>query len=152
MIEEESSKPSSVNEDDYQVGYKRPPKAHQFKKGQSGNPRGRKKGSKGYDTLMREQLTQKIKVSVGGKVKVVAFAEALIMSLKRRALEGDRAAIAQLIPLIQRYALLEADEEPWDLSVLDDDEFEEFERLLGKISVMGENKPESQSDNNTNSM
>ena len=26
---------------DYEVGYKRPPKEHQFKKGVSGNPKGR---------------------------------------------------------------------------------------------------------------
>lgn len=31
------------DEKEYEVGYKKPPKNHQFKKGQSGNPKGRKK-------------------------------------------------------------------------------------------------------------
>ena len=30
---------------DNEVGYRRPPVAHQFKKGQSGNPKGQRKGS-----------------------------------------------------------------------------------------------------------
>ena len=33
-------------DDDYDVGYKKPPKTKQFKKGKSGNPGGRPKGSK----------------------------------------------------------------------------------------------------------
>ena len=31
----------SNDNDDYEVGYGRPPKSGQFKKGQSGNPKGR---------------------------------------------------------------------------------------------------------------
>jgi len=31
---------------DYEVGYKKPPKQGRFKKGQSGNPRGRPSGTK----------------------------------------------------------------------------------------------------------
>jgi Family of unknown function (DUF5681) len=32
---------------DYDIGYKKPPKAHQFAKGQSGNPNGRPKRPEG---------------------------------------------------------------------------------------------------------
>ena len=39
-------------DDDYAVGYKKPPLHTRFKKGQSGNPRGRPKGSKNFSTLL----------------------------------------------------------------------------------------------------
>ena len=34
----------SNNDDEYQVGYGKPSREHQWKPGQSGNPRGRPKG------------------------------------------------------------------------------------------------------------
>src|SRR5262245_4838454 len=37
---------SSTEPDEYKVGYGKPPKDTQFRKGQSGNPKGRPKGSK----------------------------------------------------------------------------------------------------------
>ena len=36
---------TSNSKREYEVGYKKPPKEGQFKKGQSGNPRGRPKGT-----------------------------------------------------------------------------------------------------------
>jgi uncharacterized protein DUF5681 len=39
---------------DYTIGFGRPPAAHRFKPGQSGNPRGRPKGRKNFDTMVRE--------------------------------------------------------------------------------------------------
>ena len=42
------------------IGYKRPPKATQFQKGQSGNPRGRPRGSKNLSTLISEALDEKL--------------------------------------------------------------------------------------------
>ena len=39
-------KPRPPGPRDYEVGYGKPPKEHRFKKGQSGNPRGRPKDAK----------------------------------------------------------------------------------------------------------
>ena len=40
-----TEEPAEVSMSGYKVGYGKPPKATQFKKGKSGNPRGRPKGS-----------------------------------------------------------------------------------------------------------
>jgi hypothetical protein len=38
-------------DDDYGVGYRKPPKASRWRKGQSGNPRGRQKGARNLNSL-----------------------------------------------------------------------------------------------------
>lgn len=50
------------DDDDYEVGYKKPPKHSQFKKGQSGNSKGRPKGSKNANTLIHEIANEVITV------------------------------------------------------------------------------------------
>lgn len=57
---------SDGDEPAYEVGYKRPPKDHQFRKGKSGNPKGRPKGSKGFGTLVRENLAKPVQVRFDG--------------------------------------------------------------------------------------
>jgi hypothetical protein len=46
-------RPNRQNRDS-DVGYGRPPRAHQFKPGQSGNPTGRPRGAKSEATMLRE--------------------------------------------------------------------------------------------------
>ena len=51
---------------DYEVGYGKPPRHTRFKKGQSGNPRGRPSGSKNLKTLLNEALNERVVVTEEG--------------------------------------------------------------------------------------
>ena len=94
---------SGSDDDDrpYEVGYGKPPKATRFRKGQSGNPRGRPKGAQGLRSLLEEALAQEITVSEGGRTTRISKREALILSLITKALKGDMRAAAQLLRLME---------------------------------------------------
>jgi hypothetical protein len=68
----------------YDVGYGKPPKKTQWKKGQSGNPGGAKACKKNPKPLMQslaEQLNEPVSITKGGKSKLVPLSEALVMKL-----------------------------------------------------------------------
>lgn len=84
------------DDSDYEVGYGRPPKNKQFKKGESGNPRGRPKGAKGFIASLERELAAKITVREGDKETEISKAEALAKRLTEKALKGDIGAIKML--------------------------------------------------------
>jgi hypothetical protein len=74
-------------EPDYEVGYKKPPKHSQFKKGQSGNPRGRPRGSKNFSTKLREAADEKVSITEkNGKRRKVSLEEVAIKRFLRKAI------------------------------------------------------------------
>jgi len=75
-----------------QVGYCQPPKQHQFKPGQSGNPKGRPKGTPTFQDVMTKEAAKLIKVKQGDKIIHVPKVEALARRIFGLALEGDLAA------------------------------------------------------------
>lgn len=79
------------------VGFSRPPREHQFKPGRSGNPKGRPKGSKSAQTILREILTRKISARVGGKVVQMTVCQAIFTKIAEDALKGDPKAASFLI-------------------------------------------------------
>ncbi|WP_308515820.1 DUF5681 domain-containing protein [Sphingomonas flavescens] len=113
------------------VGYKRPPKAHQFQKGISGNPRGRKKRTSDFAAILQGELTETVDLKVGDKRKSVPIVKALVMRLLREAVLGPRTLLIPTLQFIERHAIGASDCEP-DLSLLDDEEFDALERLLKK--------------------
>ncbi len=74
---------------DYDVGYKKPPSSGQFRRGHSGNPRGRPKGRKNFKTDLEEELFQTIQVNESGSLSVITKQRALIKRMLERALKGD---------------------------------------------------------------
>ena len=86
------------------VGYRRPPVASRFKPGQSGNPRGRPKGSKNIDTLCRSLLARKVTIQENGGRRKVSAVEAILLAAIQRAVRGDNRAARLLIDLNHRIA------------------------------------------------
>jgi hypothetical protein len=86
----------------YRVGYGKPPKARQFKRGRSGNPKGRPKGSLNLATDLTAELGEHITVREDGRSRKVSKQRALIKSLMAKALQGDVRATAALLALYAR--------------------------------------------------
>lgn len=83
------SKKSKRADADYEVGYGKPPKARQFKKGESGNPRGRPPKSKNMNTLLDEELDRLITLRDGNGVRQISTREAIVKQMIQDALKGD---------------------------------------------------------------
>jgi Family of unknown function (DUF5681) len=88
----------------YQVGYGRPPRAHQFKPGRSGNPKGRPKGAKNEDTILFEIMNRPIEIREGGRARKISVLAAILLKFAESALRGDPKSAAFLL---NRYGLAE---------------------------------------------
>ncbi len=93
------------------VGYKKPPTTNQFKKGQSGNPRGRPRNrgpAVPYDTLLGQMVT----IREDGRERRVTAAEAFLLHLTKRGLEGDSVAAGASLAAIEVARLSSQRREP----------------------------------------
>jgi hypothetical protein len=87
------------------VGYCSPPKAHQFRKGRSGNPRGRKTGEENMIAIFKRLATRRVKVNDNGRFRMLPLAEAIILQNIKAALQRNSNAVANMFRLAE-----EADE------------------------------------------
>jgi hypothetical protein len=71
------------------IGWGHPPVHHRFRKGQSGNPRGRPRRSKRVEDAILKVLNRKVRFGE----KRVTIAEALINGLRRETMDGNRRAM-----------------------------------------------------------
>ncbi len=96
---------------EYEIGYRRPPSRTRFRKGQSGNPKGRPKGTKNLKTDLFEELNQPISLREGNKEIRVTKQRAMVKSLMARSLKGDPRSAALLLNMMARF---------FDVAELDD--------------------------------
>ena len=74
------------------VGYMNPPEHTQFKKGKSGNPRGRPRKREDLNTVLHRVLNRKVRVK--DNEQKLPIRDALIWKLRDLALQGDKQAMA----------------------------------------------------------
>src|SRR5665213_2965885 len=60
------------------IGYGRPPKATRFRKGRSGNPKGRPSGDENLLSVFKRMVTKRIKIKEGDKSRTITMADAII--------------------------------------------------------------------------
>ena len=85
--------------DDYEIGYGKPPKHGRFKKGRSGNPKGRPKGNRDFSTDLLETLRAPVQLTEKGRPKTVSTQQAALLRLREKALGGNARALDRLIDL-----------------------------------------------------
>jgi hypothetical protein len=89
----------------YPVGYGKPPVHTQFKKGVSGNSRGKKKGQKGLKAVVEDVFQQKVSIRTARGIRKVTKLDALVQKLMNDALTGDARAVMHIVRLAKEAGL-----------------------------------------------
>ena len=126
-----------------EVGYGKPPRHTQFRKGVSGNPRGRPKGTRTWATILKRTLQERVVINENGVRKTVTKLEAMFKQWGNKAASGDLLATRHLTPL---YIAAEAETAPeLDRSSLSETDQKVMARFLQRLQ-----KPDKGEDNGNN--
>jgi hypothetical protein len=97
----------STDDQDYDLGYGKPPKTTQWKPGQSGNPKGRPKKIKDFDKLLDRELSETVRITDGGETKLVSKRELIMKRVINEALRGDRAILKLVLSFMKNHLSVE---------------------------------------------
>ena len=92
---------------DYEVGYGKPPKESQFKKGVTGNSKGRPKKATDITSIISSTLDETITVSEGNSTRELTVEEATNLALINKAMKGDLSAADEVMKKAKSYSLIE---------------------------------------------
>jgi hypothetical protein len=94
--ENRSDKPESES-----AGYCNPPLHTRFKRGHSGNPKGRPKGTLNMATVLAKILRERVVINEHGKRKTVTKLEAALKQVTNKAASGELKALQLLAALVR---------------------------------------------------
>jgi hypothetical protein len=129
----------------YDVGYGKPPQRTQYRKGRSGNPKGRPKGTLNLATVLERTKREPVIIRVNGRPKKITKLQAAVTQVANKAATGDLKAV-QLLAALVRYMEERATKAGFSSSVPE----EVDERVvLGILERMGVANTEAEDDDNT---
>ena len=114
---------------DPSTGYKRPPRRHQFKPGQSGNPKGRPKGARSLESVLAQELQQTVLVRENGRPRTLRKLEVIVRKLVNAGLQGGAKDLELLLRMLVR--LPAPDDAPGRIDHLTAAEQAILDRFLG---------------------
>src|SRR5215469_2140867 len=94
-----TGRPMPETKRDYAANYRKPPEHTRFKKGQSGNPRGRP--AKNLPALLAAALNEKVTVTENGKRRQVTKREAVTAQLVNKSASAELRATKMLIDMLR---------------------------------------------------
>src|SRR5690606_8572638 len=83
-----------------------PPTHSRFKKGQSGNCKGRPRSRKSDSTGVAALLSEPVKVKADGKVRDMSPFEASLRKLAKKAVDGHLPSILKFIRICEEYSVI----------------------------------------------
>src|ERR1700676_4183702 len=92
---------SSTTDSTYEVGYGKPPKANQFPKGRTGNPRGKRRGEENTISAFKRVVSKRVKIKEGEQVRTMTLAEAVILKNYAAALQKNPFAMSNIYRLAE---------------------------------------------------
>lgn len=116
-------------QDEESVGYRRPPKSGQFKPGQSGNPKGRKKHVANFKTDLTDELRETITVRENGRERKITKQRAFVKALMALAIKGDIRAINALVACTRNFG---TGSDPPSVDDIDIEDLDVLENYLGR--------------------
>lgn len=135
--EQEPAHGSSVEA--YAVGYGKPPVDTRWKKGQSGNPGGRKKKAPSFAQDLVDELGLRITINEGGRPSRVTKSRALAKSLLANSLRGKVGTTRLTLERMDRLGLTKAPEKPSDSEWLELTD-EVLDELIAKATRVRANR------------
>ena len=94
----------------------RPDHRTRFKKGQSGNPRGRPKGSKSHKALFRQVLFRPVRIKDNQTVRTVPRIVAAAEVCLNNAMKGDLRSFAKIMEMAREMELFKPDAESSEIT------------------------------------
>jgi hypothetical protein len=129
----------------YEVGFGKPPAARRFQRGQSGNPKGRPKGTRNAGTVIMRALEAKVVMNESGRRREVTKFEAAVTQVANKAAGGDLRAL-NLITALMRSAEESVQQEAATTTRLQDVDQRVLQNLMKRLEATEEEHSDAESN------